>query len=878
MQWIGLNELRERFLGYFEQRGHHRFNSFSLVPAQDKSLLLINSGMAPLKKYFLGQERVPGDVATSCQKCIRTPDIERVGITSRHGTFFEMLGNFSFASYFKREAMGYALEFLTKELEIPLDLLYFSVYLEDDEAYEIWTTELNIPESHMVRFGKEDNFWEIGAGPCGPCSEIYFDRGETYGCGSPDCKVGCECDRYIEIWNLVFTQYISDGKGNYEKMEHGNIDTGMGLERLACVIQGVDNLFEVDTVRAIITKIEQLSNYKYKNDTQKDISVRVITDHIRSTVFLVGDGVLPGNEGRGYVLRRLLRRAARHGRLLGIKGAFLQQLCELVISLNAESYPELNENAQYIKKVISVEEERFAKTIDSGSSLLFAEIEKVIKSGGNILGGDVAFKLSDTFGFPLDLTKEILSEQGLNVDEVEFKRFLQVQKDTARSARAKQGGVSWSDEIFSEKNLPSTEFCGYSELTAEVKMLAIAYEGQLTDMVSVDDEPKEDIGFILDKTTFYAEGGGEVGDTGILYGSGVEVEVTDTVKISGGLYLHKARLIEGRIFEGMALTASVNKRRREAIKRNHTAAHLLQKALIETLGDHVHQAGSFVDDTRVRFDFTHFSQMTADEIKKVEEDVNRAIFDNLDVKADLLPIEEAKTLGAQALFGEKYGDVVRVISVTGNSVEFCGGCHVNNTSQIGCFKILSEGSVAAGVRRIEGTTGIGVLTHLGEREELLGRCQGLTKLNSPIELPARISSLISENKEKEVTINSLKNAAAEMQLTAVVNSASHIKGITLFAGLLKDVDAGTLRECSAKLKNKSNDAVVLLIGQNDDKISIVAACSKGAVDNGFSAGTIIKSITAKYGGSGGGKPDFAMGGLKDPSCTQNVMDNISSFI
>ncbi len=631
-------------------------------------------------------------------------------------------------------------------------------------------------------------------------------------------------------------------------------------------------------VRAIITKIEQLAGYEYKKDAQKDISVRVITDHIRSTVFLVGDGVLPGNEGRGYVLRRLLRRAARHGRLLGIKGAFLQQLCELVISLNVDSYPELKENEDYIKKVIGVEEERFAKTIDSGSALLFTEIEKIKKSGVAVLGGDVAFKLSDTFGFPLDLTKEILSEQGLNVDEDEFKRLLQVQKDTARSARAKQGGVSWSDEIFSEKGIQPSEFCGYTELNKEVNILAIAHEGRLTDMVSVDDEPKEDIGIILDITPFYAEGGGEVGDTGTLGMSGVEIEIVDTVKISGGLYLHKARLIEGRIFEGMQLTASVNKRMRQSIKRNHTAAHLLQKALIETLGDHVHQAGSFVNDTRVRFDFTHFSQMTAEEIKKVEEDVNRAIFDNLDVKAELLPIEEAKKLGAQALFGEKYGDVVRVISVEDNSVEFCGGCHVDNTAQIGCFKIISEGSVAAGVRRIEGTTGAGVLTYLNEREELLERCQSLTKLNSPVELPARIASLISENKEKETTINSLKNAAAEQQLTNVVNNAMRIKDLTLYVGVLNDVDTATLRECSAKLKSRSDDAVVLLIGKNDDKISIVAACSKGATDCGCSAGAMIKSITSQYGGSGGGKPDFAMGGLKDAACIQDIIDNIGSFI
>ncbi len=878
MQWTGLNELRERFLSFFEERGHHRFNSFSLVPSQDKSLLLINSGMAPLKKYFLGQEHVPGNIATSCQKCIRTPDIERVGITSRHGTFFEMLGNFSFAAYFKREAMSFALDFLTKELKIPQELLYFSVYLEDDEAYDIWTNELMIPLDQMVRFGKEDNFWEIGAGPCGPCSEIYFDRGEKHGCGSSDCKVGCSCDRYIEIWNLVFTQFISDGKGNYEKMEHGNIDTGMGLERLACVMQGVDNLFETDTIKTIITEIEKLAGYTYKNDVEKDISVRVITDHIRSTVFLVGDGVLPGNEGRGYVLRRLLRRAARHGRLLGIKGAFLQQLSELVISLNVESYPELKENEEYIKKVIGVEEERFAKTIDSGSSLLYGEIEKLKSNGKTTLGGDIAFKLSDTFGFPLDLTKEILQEQEMNVDEDEFRRLLQVQKDTARSARAKQGGVSWSDEVFSEKNLAATEFCGYSDLSAEVKVVALAVDGELSDMVSVDNDPKEDIAIILDKTPFYAEGGGEVGDIGTMTADGTLIEVLDTVKISGGLYLHKARLVEGRLLENMTMTASVNISTRQAIKRNHTSAHLLQKALIDTLGEHVHQAGSYVDSERVRFDFTHFSQMTAQEIKEVEDKVNLAIFGNLEVTAQILPIEEAKKLGAQALFGEKYGDTVRVISVKDNSVEFCGGCHVDNTSQIGCFKILSEGSVAAGVRRIEGTTGQGVLNYLTEREELLSKCSELTKLNNPTELPSKVSAMIAEIKEKDNVINSLKGAAADAQLTEIVNNAQLIGDITLFAGVLKNVDANTLRECSTGLKSKANNAVVFLIGTSADKTSVVAACAKSAIDNGKAAGAIIKSVTSEYGGSGGGKPDFAMGGLKSSEKIDEIIKNIEKHI
>ncbi len=880
MKWTGLNELRERFLTFFEQRGHYRFGSFPLVPADDKSLLLINSGMAPLKKYFLLQEFVPGNMATSCQKCIRTPDIESVGITARHGTFFEMLGNFSFAAYFKEEAIKFAYDFFINELDIPLELLYFSVYEEDDEAFDIWTKQLKIPPERMVRFGKEDNFWEIGAGPCGPCSEIYFDRGIKHGCGKPDCKVGCECDRYIEVWNLVFTQFISDGKGNYEKMQHGNIDTGMGLERLACVLQGVDNLFEVDTMQSIINEIEKLSGYSYKEEKRKDISVRVITDHIRSTVFLVGDGVLPSNEGRGYVLRRLLRRAARHGRLLGIKGAFLQKLCETVISLNLKSYPELSENADYIKKVIGVEEERFAKTIDSGSSLLMDEIEKLNKSGAKVLGGDIAFKLSDTFGFPLDLTKEILSEQNLELDEDGFKALLQEQKNKARKARAKQGDASWVEEIFSEKNLVATEFCGYENLSTDSKVLALAVGGELTEAVneSLDNDQKNDIAIILEKTPFYAEGGGEVGDSGVLYTDTFKAEVVDTVKISGGLFLHKCKLVNGSIKTGDALTAKVNKGRRDSIKRNHTSAHLLQKALIDVLGDHVHQAGSFVDEKRVRFDFTHFAQTTKEELSLVEQKVNEAIFNNLTVTAEQMPIEKAKQLGAQALFGEKYGDVVRVVAAGDYSVEFCGGCHVSNTSEIGCFKILSENSVAAGVRRIEATTGMGVLGYIKEKDELLSGCADVIKLNNPSELMSKITAMVSELKEKDAVIASLKSAAADEQLTKIIaDSKQHNKGI-LYSGILVDVDANTLRECAVNLKSRSDDSIVFLLGSSNGKVSMVAACGKSAIAAGSSAGSIIKAVASKFNGSGGGKPDIAMGGLKSDKELTSVIDSITDIL
>ncbi len=867
MQWTGLNELREKFLTFFEQKGHYRFNSFPLVPQEDKSLLLINSGMAPLKKYFLQQETVPGNTATSCQKCIRTPDIERVGITARHGTFFEMLGNFSFAAYFKKEATAYAYEFFTEVLDIPLERLYFSVYEQDDEAYDIWTKDIGVPESHMVRFGKEDNFWEIGAGPCGPCSEIYFDRGLDHGCGKPDCKVGCDCDRFIEVWNLVFTQFISDGNGNYEKMEHGNIDTGMGLERLACIMQGVDNLFETDTLRSIITETEKLSGYKYKTDDKNDISVRVITDHIRSTVFLVGDGVMPSNEGRGYVLRRLLRRAARHGRLLGIKGAFLAGLSETVIELNRTSYPELHENKDYIKKVIAIEEERFAKTIDSGYTLLTEEIAKHKAGGKNTLSGDVAFKLSDTFGFPLDLTVEILSEQGMEVDRDGFAELLQKQKDTARSARAGMGDASWTGELFADLNLPATNFVGYASLCGKAEVLAVALSEQ---------DDCNDIAVVLDSTPFYAESGGQVGDAGVIEFDGGLIEVADTTKLAGGVFLHRGKLASGMINRGDIVTASVDKKRRKAITRNHTSAHLLQQALIAALGDHVHQAGSYVSPTRVRFDFTHFSPMTPQEIALVEQAVNEQIFENLEVVAQEMPIEQAKKLGAQALFGEKYGDVVRVVTCADYSTEFCGGCHVSNTSQIGAFKILSESSVAAGVRRIEGTTGLGVLQLLTQREELLNNSAALLKLNSFGDLPQKLTALISENKEKDAVIAAMKSSQADSQLDAIKNSARTVGEFTLLCGLLKDTDGNTLRECAAKLKD--DNSIVLLIGQSGDKIAMAASCGSAAVSAGKGAGALIKAVAKQFGGNGGGKPDFAMGGLRSAEVVKDVIEQLPGIV
>ena len=704
MEWTGLNELREKYLSFFESKGHLRLDSFPLVPNNDNSLLLINSGMAPMKKWFLGQEEPPRHRVTTCQKCIRTPDIERVGITARHGTFFEMLGNFSFQDYFKREATAWAWEFLTKVLEIPAELLYVSVYEDDDEAYDIWTMEVGIDPSHMVRFGKEDNFWEHGSGPCGPCSEIYFDRGPEHGCGKPDCKVGCDCDRYMEVWNLVFSQFDSDGKGTYTRLERPNIDTGMGLERLACVMQGVGNLFEVDTVHNILNHVERITGKTYGRDHATDVSIRVITDHIRSTVFMVSDGILPSNEGRGYVLRRLLRRAARHGRMLGVTRPFLAELCDTVIRENGGAYPELVEHADYIKKTISAEEERFSRTIDQGLNILSNLIDNIEKAAAEgkrrVLAGIDAFKLNDTFGFPLDLTKEIAAENGIEVDEDSFRTEMQKQREKARKDRLSRDISGWTADLFGALDASATEFLGYGTLEAEAKIVALSDGDELTDAVSTDDGAKEGVLVVLDRTPFYAESGGQVADTGVIAtAGGAHLAVTACKKTPKGYYVHTCTLLDGVVQAGDKVIASVERDRRHAIMRNHTGAHLLQKALREVLGAHVHQAGSYEDDERVRFDFTHFNAVTPQELAEVERIVNAKIFEALPVHIKVMPLKEAKELGAMALFGEKYGDIVRVVDVEGFSTEFCGGTHVSNTAELGCFKILSESSVAAGIRR-----------------------------------------------------------------------------------------------------------------------------------------------------------------------------------
>ena len=883
MQWTGLNELREKYLSFFESKGHLRLGSFPLVPKNDNSLLLINSGMAPMKKWFLGQEEPPRHRVTTCQKCIRTPDIERVGITARHGTYFEMLGNFSFQDYFKTEAINWAWEFLTKVLQIPADLLYISVYEDDDEAWDIWTKQVGIPEDHMVRFGKEDNFWEHGSGPCGPCSEIYFDRGPEHGCGKPDCKVGCDCDRYMEVWNLVFSQFDSDGKGTYTRLEKPNIDTGMGLERLACVMQNVGNLFEVDTVRAILNHVERISGHIYGQDEKTDISIRVITDHIRSTTFMVSDGILPSNEGRGYVLRRLLRRAARHGRMLGIDRPFLTELVDTVIHENKAGYPELEEHADYIKKVIGTEEERFYKTIDQGLNILNGLIDNITKAAlsgkEKILSGIDAFKLNDTFGFPLDLTREIAAEAGITVDEENFQVEMKKQKEKARQDRLSRDISGWSADLFGELNAEPTVFTGYDVLEDKGTVLALSDGEELLEAVSTDDGAKEGVLVVLDRTPFYAESGGQVADTGtIVTASGARLEVQAVKKTPKGYFVHTCTLTEGTAIVGETATASVSKGRRRAIARNHTSAHLLQKALREVLGSHVHQAGSYEDDERVRFDFTHFSAVTPEELALVEHIVNQKIFEALDVTVQNMPLAEAKKMGAMALFGEKYGEIVRVVDINGWSTEFCGGTHVSNTAQLGCFKILSESSVAAGVRRIEGTTGFGVLRLLDERTEMLHKVAGSLKVNNLKDLPLRAEGMAAEVKSLTKELEQVKAEVAASKIDGLFENAAEVNGIHIVTAYLSGTAPEALRSMCEKIRDKAPNVVSALVGSTDGKISLVVCCGKGAQDAGLKAGVLVKQIAAIAGGNGGGKPDLAMAGLKDATKIDEALNAVPGIV
>lgn len=874
MKKMGLNELRESYLSFFESKGHLRLDSFPLVPKGDNSLLLINSGMAPLKKYFMGIEQPPCKRVTTCQKCIRTPDIERVGKTSRHGTYFEMLGNFSFGDYFKEEAIAWAWEYVTQVLDLPKERLFISVYEEDDEAQQIWNRKIGVAADHIVRLGKADNFWEHGSGPCGPCSEIYFDRGPEHGCGSPTCAVGCDCDRYVEFWNLVFTQFDSDGNGHYERLKNPNIDTGMGLERLACIMQGVGNLFEVDTVQNIMGHISKIAGVTYRENEKTDISLRVMTDHIRSTVFMVGDGVIPSNEGRGYVLRRLLRRAARHGRLVGIERPFLYGVCDTVIQENRTAYPELVEKAEYIKKVILIEEERFSKTIDQGMELLSAELLRLSEKGESLLSGEVAFKLYDTFGFPLDLTMEICTEKQISVDEEQFASLMKEQKQKGRQAHLAAGGSSWSEEAALEMTSGATEFVGYQTLFTQATILEIFVGSEKVNQASEGEAAL----IILDKTPFYAESGGQVGDTGSLYSADFMAQVNNCKKDASGRIHHLVTVTKGTVSVLDSISAEVDKTKRQATMRNHTCAHLLQAALIEVLGNHVHQAGQQVDSDYLRFDFAHFAAPAGEELKQVEQKVNDKILEGMAVQIREMSLAEAREAGAMALFSEKYGDTVRVVRAGDYSMELCGGTHVDNTAKIGLFKIVSESSVAAGVRRIEAVTGTGVLSLVQEKDQLLEEAAKPFKLSNPSLLAAKAQATVQELREKEKEIERLMGQLSASKLDSVFDSAVPAGDLLVLSGEFAGVRTDGLRTMGDQIRDRAKNAVAVLTGSADGKHTLMVVCGEDAVKKGVHAGKLIKEITAITGGSGGGRPDSATGSLIDaeklPDAIHSVIENL----
>ena len=859
MEWTSLNDLREKYLSFFESKGHLRLPSFPLIPHNDPSLLLINSGMAPMKKFFTGEEVPPRRRVTTCQKCIRTPDLERVGHTARHGTFFEMLGNFSFGDYFKQEAIPWAWEFLTDTLKIPAERLWPSIYENDEEAFELWNKVVGVPAERIVRLGKEDNFWEHGSGPCGPCSEIYFDRGEKYGCGSPDCKPGCDCDRYMEIWNNVFSQFNNDGHGNYTELAQKNIDTGMGLERLACVMQGVDNMFLVDTNRAILDKVCAIADRTYGDNATADISIRVCTDHIKSAMFMIADGVIPSNEGRGYVLRRIIRRACRHGKLLGINRPFLAELCEVAMGQNQGAYPELREKHDYILQILSLEEKRFDATIDAGLSILSNLARDVLASGKTVISGDDAFRLYDTFGFPVDLTREIVSEQQLTIDEDTFRKLMQAQRERARSARANISGWSNASKTLLA-GMPETEFVGYTATECDAKVVAL-----LVDDMAVEEVTEGDFTLVLDRTPFYGESGGQVGDTGTVTGHDFAASVTDTQK-SDGVYIHLCSLARGSVRVGDSIHAEVSDVRRTAIMRNHSACHLLQAALRTVLGKHVEQAGSYVDGERVRFDFTHFAPLTAEQLKAVEGLVNARILVGLPVEKLELPIEEAKKLGAMALFGEKYGKVVRVIRMGTFSTEFCGGTHVDNTAQIGLFKITSETSVAAGVRRIEGVTGLGVLALIAGQEEIIRNTAHELKAPAPADMPAKAAALHADLNAAHKEIDRLNSRLAASQVDGLLTGGIRVGKsgkVLLVTAALDGVPVDVARSMTDMIKEKNPAAVAVLAVSGDGKLNFLAAAGKEAVALGAHAGKLVGAVAAVTGGKGGGRPDNAMAGGRD---------------
>ena len=874
MHYMGLNEIREKFLEFFESKGHLRLPSFSLIPQGDKSLLLINSGMAPLKPYFTGEQEPPRRRVTTCQKCIRTGDIENVGKTARHGTFFEMLGNFSFGDYFKEEAITWSWEFLTKVMEIPEDRLYPSIYENDDEAFEIWNKKVGVPADRIFRFGKEDNFWEHGSGPCGPCSEIYFDRGEKYGCGKPGCTVGCDCDRYMEVWNNVFSQFNNDGHGNYTDLIQKNIDTGMGLERLAVVMQDVDSLFDVDTVKNITDHVSKISGKTYGESYKTDVSLRVITDHIRSTVMMICDGVIPSNEGRGYVLRRLLRRAARHGKLLGINEPFLYKVCDTVIHESGGAYPALIEKQEYIRKVIQVEEERFDATVDAGLSILHDMIEKAKNAGSKELPAADAFKLHDTYGFPIDLTIEILEEQGMSTDRDGFDALIQEQKERSREDRKRMGDVGWASEDLGLDKFLKTEFCGYTQLEAEGNVLALVSEGESTDAVRAGSK----VTVVLDKTPFYAEMGGQVPDYGTMSHGDCEIEITNVQKNGDGrIYLHSGVVKSGVVSRGDTLVCKVDKERRQAICRSHTATHLLQEALRQVLGSHVEQAGSYTDADHVRFDFTHFAAMTPEEIAKVESIVNNIILEGLEVRTDEMPIEEAKKLGAMALFGEKYGDIVRVVRAGDVSIEFCGGTHLDNTAKAGMFKIVSEASVAAGVRRIEALTGRKFLELFEERQKTLNDTAAALK-TTPTDLVQRADQVVEEIRGLTRNVDSLNSKIAEMKLSELLNAAEDVNGVSVIAAKLDDTPE-VMRSIGDILKERNaNGVAVLATVTGESKIQLLCVAGKDAVKAGAHAGKIIKEVAKLCGGGGGGRPDSASAGGKKPEKLDEALQAVCSVV
>ena len=871
MEWTSLNDLREKFLKFFESKDHLARKSYSLVPESDKSLLLIVAGMAPLKKYFTGEEEPPRRRMATCQKCIRTNDIEHVGFTARHGTFFEMLGNFSFGDYFKPEALKWAWDFLTEVLEIPADLLWPSVYEQDDEAYRIWRDEIGVKEEHIVRLGKADNFWEHGSGPCGPCSEIYFDRGEKYGCGSPDCRPGCDCDRYMEIWNNVFSQFNNDGAGNYTELASKNIDTGMGLERLACVMQGVDNMFEVDTIQNIIKAISDKAGIAYKSNAKSDVSLRIIADHSRASAFLIADGVMPSNEGRGYVLRRLMRRALRHGRILGIKGAFLYEIMAVVAKENYPAYIELTEKLDYIQKIVRMEEERFNATVEAGMNLLDKLMAQAKETGKTELDGADVFKLSDTYGFPIDLTREIAEENGLGIDEKGFEENLTAQKQRARAARGNISG--WDDSMKSLVDTSvKTVFTGYTETVTEAKIVAII-DGE-TDALC--DITGENAVIITDATPFYGEGGGQVGDIGEIIGANGKATVTDTKK-NDGVYMHICKVESGSLSVGDTVTLRVDGARRAAIMRNHSSVHLLDAALREVLGDHIRQAGSYVDEKEARFDFTHFSAVTPDELAKVELLVNEKILEGITVDTFETDIESARKSGAIALFGEKYGKVVRVVKMGDFSAELCGGTHVDNTAKVGLFKIVSESSVAAGTRRITAITGLNAYAYLGRREALIASAMRLTKAGTPDDIPAKITSLSDDLKACKRELESASAKLASAKAEAMISSAVNVDGVRV-ATMATELPVAAVRSLGDDIKSKYADMIAVVSSLVDGKLTLACVCGKDVLARGIKAPAVLKELSKIVGGGGGGRPDSATAGAKKPEMLSEAFSALPGIV